>query len=63
MSASASGGEKGGAVAVHWFRKGLRLHDNPALVDACKGATQVSRRAGRQAGQGGAGGWAGHGTA
>jgi len=21
-------------VAVHWFRNGLRLHDNPALVEA-----------------------------
>ena len=21
-------------VAIHWFRKGLRLHDNPALVHA-----------------------------
>ncbi|GAB5356970.1 hypothetical protein AAMO2058_000333700 [Amorphochlora amoebiformis] len=25
-------------VAIHWFRKGLRIHDNPALMDACKGA-------------------------
>lgn len=24
------------AVALHWFRKGLRLHDNPALLDACR---------------------------
>ena len=23
-------------VAVHWFRKGLRLHDNPALLSALK---------------------------
>lgn len=22
--------------AIHWFRKGLRLHDNPALVEACQ---------------------------
>ncbi len=22
-------------VALHWFRKGLRLHDNPALIEAC----------------------------
>ncbi len=21
-------------VVIHWFRKGLRLHDNPALVSA-----------------------------
>ena len=25
-------------VAVHWFRHGLRLHDNPALLDAVQGA-------------------------
>ncbi|KAK4530573.1 hypothetical protein CCYA_CCYA04G1430 [Cyanidiococcus yangmingshanensis] len=25
-----------GSSAVHWFRKGLRLHDNPALLDAVK---------------------------
>jgi cryptochrome len=25
--------------AVHWFRKGLRLHDNPALIDAVKNPT------------------------
>ncbi|XP_013416713.1 cryptochrome-1 [Lingula anatina] len=23
---------------IHWFRKGLRLHDNPALVEALEGA-------------------------
>lgn len=23
-------------VTIHWFRKGLRLHDNPALLEACK---------------------------
>ena len=23
-------------VAMHWFRKGLRLHDNPALIAACQ---------------------------
>lgn len=23
---------------VHWFRKGLRLHDNPALREGLKGA-------------------------
>lgn len=27
--------------AIHWFRKGLRLHDNPALLEACKGASAV----------------------
>ena len=28
-------------VAVHWFRKGLRLHDNPALLRACEAAATV----------------------
>ncbi len=28
-------------VAVHWFRKGLRLHDNPALLAAAAAATRV----------------------
>ena len=28
-------------AAIHWFRKGLRLHDNPALVEACKRSTKV----------------------
>jgi cryptochrome len=23
-------------TSIHWFRKGLRLHDNPALMAACK---------------------------
>ncbi|KAK3103392.1 hypothetical protein FSP39_018906 [Pinctada imbricata] len=27
--------------AIHWFRKGLRLHDNPALVAACQNAEDV----------------------
>ncbi|XP_026474410.1 LOW QUALITY PROTEIN: cryptochrome-1-like [Ctenocephalides felis] len=27
-----------GKHAVHWFRRGLRLHDNPALLEALKGA-------------------------
>lgn len=27
--------------AIHWFRKGLRLHDNPALQTACKVADDV----------------------
>ncbi|XP_029576452.1 cryptochrome-2 isoform X1 [Salmo trutta] len=27
--------------SVHWFRKGLRLHDNPALQDALDGAETV----------------------
>jgi hypothetical protein len=37
MAAAASSGR----VAVHWFRKGLRLHDNPALLAACSAATTV----------------------
>ncbi len=28
------------AAAVHWFRKGLRLHDNPALLEACRRSTK-----------------------
>ncbi|CAL8350302.1 unnamed protein product [Merluccius merluccius] len=28
-------------VCVHWFRKGLRLHDNPALVAALRGSQEV----------------------
>eukprot|EP00624_Nannochloropsis_granulata_P004169 evm.model.NODE_30997_length_5230_cov_21.084322.2 len=28
-------------VSIHWFRKGLRLHDNPAFLEACHGATHV----------------------
>ena len=26
---------------IHWFRKGLRLHDNPALIEACKDASEL----------------------
>ncbi|XP_023343724.1 cryptochrome-2 [Eurytemora carolleeae] len=28
-------GKKGGCT-IHWFRKGLRLHDNAGLLEACK---------------------------
>lgn len=28
------------ATVIHWFRKGLRCHDNPALMDAIKLATE-----------------------
>ncbi|KAM6136875.1 LOW QUALITY PROTEIN: cryptochrome-1 [Pterocles gutturalis] len=31
----------GGVNAVHWFRKGLRLHDNPALRECIQGADTV----------------------
>lgn len=24
----------GNPVVIHWFRKGLRLHDNPSLMSA-----------------------------
>lgn len=27
--------------SVHWFRKGLRLHDNPSLRDGVRGATTL----------------------
>ncbi|KAK7126335.1 hypothetical protein R3I94_017726 [Phoxinus phoxinus] len=27
--------------SVHWFRKGLRLHDNPALLEALRGAQSL----------------------
>lgn len=27
--------------AIHWFRKGLRLHDNPALIEACQSAKKL----------------------
>ncbi|MEQ2225813.1 hypothetical protein ILYODFUR_021317 [Ilyodon furcidens] len=27
--------------SIHWFRKGLRLHDNPALREAVRGAGTV----------------------
>ncbi|KAK9967075.1 hypothetical protein ABG768_001492 [Culter alburnus] len=27
--------------SIHWFRKGLRLHDNPALLEALKGANTL----------------------
>ncbi|EDQ87586.1 uncharacterized protein MONBRDRAFT_27108 [Monosiga brevicollis MX1] len=29
------------SISLHWFRKGQRLHDNPALWRALRGATQV----------------------
>jgi cryptochrome len=28
-------------AAIHWFRKGLRLHDNPALAHACANSAAV----------------------
>ncbi|XP_034230704.1 cryptochrome-2 isoform X1 [Thrips palmi] len=29
------------ATAIHWFRKGLRLHDNPALIAAIKAEVEL----------------------
>jgi cryptochrome len=29
------------SAAIHWFRKGLRLHDNPSLLEACTTSTTV----------------------
>ena len=31
-----NGNNKGSGVAIHWFRHGLRLHDNPALLEAIR---------------------------
>lgn len=28
-------------VAVHWFRNGLRFHDNPALIEAINSAEKL----------------------
>ncbi|KAK2100525.1 Cryptochrome-2 [Saguinus oedipus] len=39
VSAPAPGTD--GVSSVHWFRKGLRLHDNPALLAAVRGARCV----------------------
>ncbi|XP_068117815.1 cryptochrome-2 [Hyperolius riggenbachi] len=33
--------EVSGVSSLHWFRKGLRLHDNPALQAAVRGARSV----------------------
>ena len=29
------------SAAIHWFRKGLRLHDNPALIEACRSSSRI----------------------
>lgn len=36
---SADGARMGKKNSIHWFRKGLRLHDNPALLEALKGSS------------------------
>ncbi|XP_004708484.1 cryptochrome-2 [Echinops telfairi] len=41
LAATAPAPNKDGASSVHWFRKGLRLHDNPALLAAVRGARCV----------------------
>ncbi|KAG9351737.1 hypothetical protein JZ751_022988 [Albula glossodonta] len=28
-------------ISIHWFRKGLRLHDNPALMAALQGCVEI----------------------
>lgn len=38
MTAAAAAGKR----AVLWFRRGLRLHDNPALLEAIRGAEHVT---------------------
>ena len=30
-----------GSNSLVWFRKGLRLHDNPALIEACRSSSKV----------------------
>lgn len=40
MTAPAIGSSEGSA-SIHWFRKGLRLHDNRALLEACDGADSM----------------------
>jgi deoxyribodipyrimidine photolyase len=32
--------EKKKIISVHWFRHGLRLHDNPALQESLKNADE-----------------------
>ena len=40
FSLTMSSGKKHTA-AIHWFRKGLRLHDNPSLIEACTSSARV----------------------
>lgn len=32
------------STVIHWFRKGLRIHDNPALLDAIDAAVKTNSR-------------------
>lgn len=38
---SAAMSASGASASIHWFRKGLRLHDNRALLEACDGASAL----------------------
>ena len=40
-SKSTSATEKKHDVTIHWFRNGLRLHDNPCLLDACSQSSSI----------------------
>ena len=39
---SSSASSAAAVVAMHWFRKGLRIHDNAALLAAVELAKQVT---------------------
>lgn len=41
VTASAAMSSSEGPASIHWFRKGLRLHDNRALLEACDGVDLV----------------------
>ena len=40
-SMATAGKSRDECVAIHWFRHGLRLHDNPALLQAMQKAKKV----------------------
>ena len=39
MAAAVAAGGRSERASIHWFRKGLRLRDNPALIEACSKAS------------------------
>ncbi|GLC76277.1 hypothetical protein PLESTF_001761600 [Pleodorina starrii] len=41
MATAASNATGVAKSSIMWFRKGLRLHDNPALLEACRDATYL----------------------
>ena len=41
VMAAAPSPPRGFCRSVHWFRRGLRLHDNPALQAALRGAASL----------------------